>query len=204
MDILKAMLNCLGLQDDVLQIRNSDEKKSASTFYHADPAEDELASSILSALFTAEKPGQDLDRRLQNIVHTSGNKLHTSGWYEGLAKRVLDGLIDALQSGAAMGTAMKEAVDRASAVASKFVKEHPVFATVMITIIAIGILAILLPWAVEALGFGELGPVEGENENPPFLFPVMASDRVQDLLPLGGSPHSLMRKLALSFRTCKG
>lgn len=32
----------------------------------------------------------------------------------------------------------------------------------MVTLVAIGILVILVPWAVEALGFGELGPIEGK------------------------------------------
>lgn len=39
-----------------------------------------------------------------------------------------------------------------------FVKEHPVICAV----IAIGILVVLAPWVVEALGFAEAGIVEGK------------------------------------------
>ncbi len=56
---------------------------------------------------------------------------------------------------------MKEAFDKASTTADQFIKEHPALVEVVITVVAIGILALLVPWAVEALGFAELGPVEG-------------------------------------------
>ena len=56
---------------------------------------------------------------------------------------------------------MKEAFDKASAATEVFVNEHPVLVQAMVTVVAIGILALLVPWAVEALGFAELGPVEG-------------------------------------------
>lgn len=120
----------------------------------AQPSEEEIAASILSTLFTAEKSGHDLERTLQDIVHSCG-------WYEGLAKRVLDLLVDALKTGKAMAGAMKEAYDKAAAIASDFVHKNPVLTAVIATVVAIGILAILAPWAVEALGFGELGPIEG-------------------------------------------
>ena len=160
MDIFNLIHQCLRGQDDGSHHKHNkadDEKfvggsKLASS---EQPTEDEVASSILSILFSAEKPGQDLERRLRAEVRTTG-------WYEGLAKRILDGLVDALNSGAPMAMAMKEAFDKASAIASKFVKEHPVLAAAIATVIAIGILVYLLPWAVEALGFGELGPIEGK------------------------------------------
>jgi hypothetical protein len=57
---------------------------------------------------------------------------------------------------------MKEACDGATTAALEFVHKHPVLTAAMGTVIAIGILAILAPWAVEALGFGEFGPVEGK------------------------------------------
>lgn len=62
-----------------------------------------------------------------------------------------------------MGAAMKEAFDKATNAAKDFVGEHPVFAAAIVTVVAIGILVLLVPWVVEALGLGELGPVEGEQ-----------------------------------------
>lgn len=54
------------------------------------------------------------------------------------------------------------------AVAEKFVTEHPVLTEVLVTVVAIGILTVLVPWAFEALGFAELCPVEG-NVHLPFF-----------------------------------
>ncbi len=155
MSFLKA--ECLGgVQDeaDHRSLFNMDEKKPVPS-PTTEEEEEEIATRILRTLLTAEKPGHDLDRRLQDLVRPCG-------WYEGLAKRVLDGLVAAVQSGAAMGGAMKEAFDTATAAASAFVHEHPVFTAAVAVVVAIGILVLLAPWAVEALGFAELGPVEGE------------------------------------------
>ncbi len=121
--------------------------------------DEEVASSILSLLSTAEKPGRDLELRVQDLVRTSG-------WSEGLAKRILDGLVDQLNAASTLAGALKEAFDKAYEVAHQWVLEHPVLTEVLVTIVAIGILAILVPWAVEALGFAELGPVEGMMITP--------------------------------------
>ena len=156
MDIIKAILNCLTGDKDDVENYVINEKIYASSFASsASPTEEDLADEILNILFTAEKPGRKLERRLQDAVHTSG-------WYEGLAKRILNGIVEGLKSGAPMGTAIKDAYNRALTKAEEFTEEHPVFTAAMLTVVAIGILVILVPWAVEALGFGELGPVEGE------------------------------------------
>ncbi|KAK7927859.1 hypothetical protein PG985_004857 [Apiospora marii] len=63
-----------------------------------------------------------------------------------------------------MGNAMKVAYGRASEAADalfQFTKDHPIATAGMLTIIAVGILVILAPAFVEALGFAELGPIEG-------------------------------------------
>ena len=63
-----------------------------------------------------------------------------------------------------LGRAMQKAMERAAAEAKVVLKgipdlprNHPVCCS----LIALGILVLLLPWALEALGFAELGPVEG-------------------------------------------
>ena len=61
-----------------------------------------------------------------------------------------------------MGNAMKKAFDKASSAAKEFAQKHPVYTAAIITIIAIGMLVVITPWVVEALGFGELGPIEGQ------------------------------------------
>ncbi len=155
MSFLKAIRACLiGGQDDAdyHSSFNVDEKKPSLP---PTTEEEQVATSILCTLLTAEKSGHDLDRRLRDLVRPCG-------WYEGLAKRVLDGLVAAVKSGEAMGGAMKEAFDTASAAASAFVHEHPVLTAAVAVVVAIGILVLLAPLVVEALGFAELGPVEGE------------------------------------------
>ena len=112
-----------------------------------------LAADILSTLYTADTNDKHLTQHLQDIVHETG-------WYEGLAAAVLTGLENAIKAEAPMGQAMKDAFENAKYVVGEvieFVKEHPVF----FTIVALGILVILAPWAIEAMGFGELGPIEG-------------------------------------------
>ena len=111
---------------------------------------DALAGKILGLLLSAENSCSDLDLRLQKLVLPSG-------WSESLARCVLDGLVQALNTGLVLAGKAKAAYDRASAAAAEFVKEHP-----MLTAIAIGMLAILAPRVVELLGFAVLGPVKGE------------------------------------------
>lgn len=160
MNFLELIRQCLTGRDEPLLPHNAHYNanlqylggpKSASS----EPTEDELAASVVSLILNAEKLGKDLVKRIET-------EIHTAGWYEGLAKKILDGLVAALDAGAQMAKGMKEAFDRAYAIAKKFAEEHPVLAAVMTTLIAIGILVIVIPWAVEALGFGELGPIAGK------------------------------------------
>lgn len=113
------------------------------------------ATEIVDVLCTAEKPGQELRLRLDEVVRTNS-------WTEALAKAVLQGIEQTIKAyqAASLNTVLREAIETAQCAAEElfdFAKEHPVF----VTIVAIGVLALLAPWAVEALGFGELGPVEG-------------------------------------------
>lgn len=117
--------------------------------------EQQLADDIVKTLLHAEKPGKELKKRLSRHLSTYGLR-------ESLARRVLDGLERAIKSGAAMHTAMKEAAEKSTTIAKEFVKEHPVLAAIIVTLIALGVLAMLAPSILEALGFGELGPVAGQ------------------------------------------
>ena len=44
----------------------------------------------------------------------------------------------------------------------EFAGEHPVLTGVFCAVVALGVLYLLWPVIIEALGFGELGPIEGE------------------------------------------
>jgi hypothetical protein len=80
------------------------------------------------------------------------------GWTENIAEAILYGLADALKKGTKTSQVLKEAYDNAVSGATGFPCDHPIFCTV----IALGILVILMPCVLEALGFAELWPVEGE------------------------------------------
>lgn len=60
-----------------------------------------------------------------------------------------------------MGQAMKSAFDKAIKEVAEFPHDHPIFCTLL----ALGILVVLSPWVLKALGFAELGPVEGNELN---------------------------------------
>ncbi len=84
-----------------------------------------------------------------------------TGWTENVAKWVLVKLQRALvEAPDRLGPVVRDAQDKAWDMADSIeglVTEHPV----MCTIIALGVLVLLAPWVVEALGFAELDPVEG-------------------------------------------
>ncbi|EON65862.1 hypothetical protein W97_05104 [Coniosporium apollinis CBS 100218] len=116
------------------------------------------ASDILTALFSATKAGRDLEATVNDIA------LQFGGWSEHIAQYVLDGLKKALQSASALKGPAKEAYERACEAAMKIeglAKEHPYYAATILTVIALGVLIILAPAVIHALGFGVLGPVEG-------------------------------------------
>ncbi|KIM35797.1 hypothetical protein M413DRAFT_79042 [Hebeloma cylindrosporum] len=112
-----------------------------------------LAEEILSSLYSANAWHYEyLTRRLNSSAGTR--------WYEDLAATVLARLENEIKAGAPMGERMRYAYDTASRLIEamwQFAKDHPLF----VALVALGILVILAPWAVRALGFGELGPVKG-------------------------------------------
>ena len=112
---------------------------------------DHQASSIIDTIFSAEKPGSSLKQSIDDIITPYG------GWSERLACAVLDRLVQAIEAGKRYSTAMATALEKSGAAAMEFSKEHPVYTTV----IALGVLIVLMPWVLELLGFGELGPIEG-------------------------------------------
>ncbi|KAB5525552.1 hypothetical protein GE09DRAFT_1257226 [Coniochaeta sp. 2T2.1] len=131
---------------------------------HPTQTDADLAAEILTILRTAEKTGPSLQHRLQSAIGTTRS---SSSWTESLARAVLDGVVDLVQEGREkMGPAMAEALRRVEDEADRafgYGKDHPrrVIAGLVI-IVAVGILVVMMaPWVVEALGFAELGPVEG-------------------------------------------
>ena len=142
MDAVKLCLPCSGYQRGVY-LRTDDDSDIDAT-----------AAAFVQELLSAEKPGVQLERRLDDVAGATA-----WNWEESLAKAILTGLECAIKDGAPMAEAMVEALAKVTVEAVEWSKEHPVYTT----LIVFGILVILSPWVLEALGFAELGPLEGES-----------------------------------------
>ena len=129
--------------------------------YQDHPTETDLAAQIIAKLLAATKNDAVLKADLQSTISTYG-------WYDGLAAAVLAGLENAIKLGEEMQPAMKAAYERAvEGVNSveQWAGEHPeISAAVVVTLIALGVLAIMMPWLMAWLGFAEEGIVEGKLE----------------------------------------
>ncbi|EGP82410.1 uncharacterized protein MYCGRDRAFT_51611 [Zymoseptoria tritici IPO323] len=100
------------------------------------------------------------------IVHNT--IAEASWWNDAIAERILQLLQTALAANASMGPAMKAAFDKALQCAKDigkltedFANEHPFLVSIVCAVVAIGILYLLAPWIIEALGFTEFGPAAG-------------------------------------------
>ncbi|CAN9204461.1 unnamed protein product [Alternaria alternata] len=122
----------------------------------------ETADNVIAILLTTSLTGPALHMQLDSVVGASG-------WRSNMAKYVLEKLTAALQaSHERLGPTIRSAYHRAWEAAQSiegFVIEHPV----MCTVIALGVLAVVAPWVLEALGFTELGPVQASSALEPVL-----------------------------------
>jgi hypothetical protein len=146
MSLLSSLAACLcgGAPDDFQNYGSSN---------HINVNDSNVAQEIIDLLYNTEKSGQELQTQLKNIVTTNG-------WTENLAKAILSSLELAIKTGHTMSLPMGEAYNKAVETANSvgnFAKDHPVFCT----LIALGILVLLMPWVIEALGFAAEGPVAG-------------------------------------------
>ncbi|KAK4073071.1 hypothetical protein Purlil1_13159 [Purpureocillium lilacinum] len=123
-----------------------------------------IAARVVDLMVKAEKE--------DNKLHTEIDKaVKPTGWTETLARHTLEALQAALKEGREkMGPALAACYDRVVTAAReefddlcRLAKEHPreTAATVLLTVVALGVLVELLPVVIELLGFAELGPVEG-------------------------------------------
>ncbi|KAK4443541.1 putative HTH-type transcriptional regulator YdfL [Podospora aff. communis PSN243] len=122
---------------------------------------EEMATKVITTLRNAEEPGLTLVESLNDTVKPAG-------WSEKLAKRVLAILEETLKATGrdTWGPVLRDAYDKAVLISGevfdKLVEEasaHPKLAAVVSTVLAIGVLAVLMPWVLELLGFAEEGPV---------------------------------------------
>ena len=134
-------------------------KKARKPTASEESAISETTSSIISALLSAPSPSPSLTLQIRSLVHQAG------GWSEYLATKILSALEAVLKAGKDMNGAMQEAFEKACVAAEcfeGFVKEHPVAVGVFCTVLALGVLAVLVPEVLAWLGFEEAGILEGE------------------------------------------
>ncbi|KAI9696444.1 MAG: hypothetical protein M1836_005722 [Candelina mexicana] len=176
LNLLNAIFPCLpiGMVDREVQLPAQTnkhqffyEKTAYQRFIDNDEkpriSSDEAASSIVSAMLHAEKPGAPLDTTIQSLVHQAG------GWSEYLATKVLEALEALLKAGKQLGPVMQKAYNKACKEAKDiegFAADHPIATAVFCTVIALGILVVLAPYALELLGFAARGPVGGKFSSP--------------------------------------
>jgi hypothetical protein len=114
-----------------------------------------IANDVADTILQTDLNGPALQMKLDSMVGTYG-------WTENIAKRVLEALSRALQEGhEKLGPTIRDAYHKACEVAKSiegFFIEHPVFCTV----VALGVLALVMPEILGWLGFAELGIVEGK------------------------------------------
>lgn len=126
------------------------------------PNHEAIVTQIITLLRTAEKKGRTLTNQLDETVGTEG-------WTEWIAQKILASLEDVLREGREkLGPAMEKAYDASNTAAEAvfaFKRDHPVAFAGLLTIIAVGVLVALAPVVVEALGFAELGPLEGMSSS---------------------------------------
>ncbi len=122
--------------------------------------------------------------QLINILQTSASQFEVNSklkqlqkdgvfakWsWERVAVILLDGIKLLIQKGIVLSEAMKRAYDHANENYHIWKVENPEYARIVeigaevaLTVIALAILAELLPWAIEALGFEALGPRLGKH-----------------------------------------
>ncbi|KAI8934627.1 hypothetical protein NX059_008320 [Plenodomus lindquistii] len=151
---LQALLACLTCMD--LEPKAEIYPNEKLTLLSADEPHPlpKVTDDVVTTLLTTSLTGSALRMKLDSIVGARG-------WKQNVAKLVLEKLTRALNDAhEKLGPAVHNAYGKAWEVAKDipgFIISHPV----MCSIIALGVLVLLAPWVLEALGFAELGPVQG-------------------------------------------
>lgn len=167
--ILSAIFPCIACRERCIQLPTGTfnhqwSNFEKSTFLHGSVKTvhltcEEAATRIVNALFEANRGGFPLIAHIDSIAHQAG------GWSEWLANMTRKCIEVALKAGKEMSAAMAAAYAKACEAArmfKHFAENHHLATAIFVTLIAIGVLVLMAPYVVEMLGFGELGPLEGE------------------------------------------
>ena len=149
------LLQCLGHRSSTIRaVQLSDNDDDATR----------TANTFINTIFLAEKTGTELKQNLANIIET--NSWRQTTWRKRFARNVFEGMQKAIESARPMTAALRETYEKVEGVINGiegFVREHPI----LCALIALGILVLLAPWVIEALGFAEGGILEGKEPEIP-------------------------------------
>lgn len=146
----------------------------------------DTANTFVNTIFLAEKTGAELKQSLADILDT--NSWRQATWREKFAKAVFEATQKGIETARPMSAALREVYDKVACVVDGiegFVKDHPI----VCALIALGILVLLAPWVIEALGFAEGGILEGS-------FAAEWQSTYAGFVPKG-SLFSLLQKLGM-------
>lgn len=156
--MLESFLSCLGCQRTVQKQSPSSTSIVETKYRDGDQPQAEIdaaAQDFVNVLIKA-KTGDFNDVQLRKDLD---NAVSTLSWSENLAAAILVCLETALRNGIKLGRTVEEATKKAMAAATEFATDHPVY----FTLIALGVLALTVPWVLSWLGFAEIGIVEGKS-----------------------------------------
>ena len=118
----------------------------------------DFRAAVWHTVMDANDFDHDFHAKIDSLVRQAG------GWSEFRVASIRLVMEAIVRGGKPMNAVLQQAYDKACEAAKifeEFAAEHPVATAVFCTVIALGVLVILMPWVVEALGFSELGPIEG-------------------------------------------
>ncbi|TLD09519.1 hypothetical protein PspLS_11884 [Pyricularia sp. CBS 133598] len=155
MSILNLITNCFGSTNpNAIPTATS---VKANTPYSVRCAQ-QISDEVVELLLNAEKDGPALRRQIKDAVGEDG-------WTESIARAIVGGLEVVIRDGRdRIRPVLGEFIDKAEEAANTvfaFPQEHPYLTAGFATIVAVGVLVLVAPWVVEALGFVEAGPVGG-------------------------------------------
>jgi hypothetical protein len=136
-------------------------------FYQDEPykTRQKTIDEVMAMIRSADLSPKELSTKVQDTIHAQG-------WWDELAARaVLSGIWQLIVTHAGeWSSTFKSTLDKAIDEAKKieelavdFADEHPILTTAVVAILAIGVLYLCWPAALELLGFGAEGPIEGES-----------------------------------------
>jgi len=121
-------------------------------------ADDERnAAEIIDFLYTTDRKGKELRDALNSKMNS---KMNACGLREELAKALFKAMDIAVREARDLTPLLKDAKDKIYETIKEigdFAEDHPIFCS----LIVLGFLVLLMPWVLEAVGFAELGPIEG-------------------------------------------